>query len=359
MSESVASARVTSAPVVVTGAAGFVASHVVRELLARGYQVRGTVRDLAREAGFAHLRRLPGAAERLELVAADLLDASAFARVVAGATHVVHTASPYALDVKDPQRDLVDPAVQGTRNVLDAARAGGAVRRVVLTSSMAAITDEPDGEHVLTEADWNTRSTLTRNPYYLSKTLAEREAWKIVEEEGAPFELVVINPFMVLGPSLSPAINTSNQLFVDLLAGTYPGIMNLTWGFVDVRDVATAHVLAMEAPEARGRHICAAATISMREVVELLARSGFADHKLPRRGLDCALGDHVVKLSSYFQPRGVGSYLRSHVGRVPRHDNSKIQRELGLQFRPVEQTILDTMQDLAAWGHLPAAATAS
>jgi dihydroflavonol-4-reductase len=342
-------------PVCVTGAAGFIASHIVEQLLAGGYRVRGTVRSLAKEGDVAHLKRLPGAAERLELVAADLLADGAFDRAVEGCAAVMHTASPYTLNAKDPQRDLVDPAVKGTRNVLASCRKAGSVRRVVLTSSMAAITDEPDSDHVLTEEDWNTRSTLERNPYYLSKTLAEREGWRFIDEEKPAFDLVVINPFLVIGPSHAKAVNTSNQVFLDLLSGAYPGIMNFTWGFVDVRDVARAHVLALETPGARGRHICAAASIPMREVVELLNSRGYQGHKLPRIGLDCALGDHIVRLSSYAQPKGVGSYLRTHVGRVPRYDNSKIQRELGLSFRPVTGSILDTLADLRRWGHLPSA----
>jgi dihydroflavonol-4-reductase len=345
----------TSSPVGVTGASGFIASHIVAQLLERGYRVRGTVRSLAKTKDHEHLRKLPGAAERLELVEADLLAPGAFDAAVAGTTHVMHTASPYVLDAKDPQRDLVDPALQGTRNVLGSCKKAGSVKRVVLTSSMAAITDEPEGDHVLTEADWNTKSTLERNPYYLSKTLAEREGWRIVEEDKPGFDLVVINPFLVVGPSLSPGINTSNQIFVDLLSGTYPGIMNLTWGFVDVRDVARAHVLAMETANAAGRHVCAGETIAMRSLVEMLRSTGWGGYKLPKLGMDCAVGDFAAKLASYLQPKGVGAYLRTHVGRVPRYDNGKIQRELGLKFRPLEETVRDTLDDLRKWGHVPAA----
>lgn len=338
--------------ILVTGATGFIASRIVEQLLAGGHAVRGTVRKRGGE-GEAMLRALPGA-ERLELVVADLLDAGAFDAAAAGCEVVMHTASPYALDVRDPQRDLVDPAVEGTRNVLAACRRAGTVRRVILTSSMAAITDEPDGERVLSEADWNEHSSLDRNPYYYSKTLAERAAWAFVEHERPAFDLVVINPFLVIGPSLAASLNTSNQLFVDLLAGTYPGIMNLTWGFVDVRDVARAHVLAMQTEQASGRYICAGETLAMRPLVELLTREGFAEgYALPKLGMDCKAGDFAVRLSSYLQPKGVGSYLRTHVGRVPRYDTSKIRRELGLEFRPVERTILDTMADLARWNHLP------
>jgi dihydroflavonol-4-reductase len=339
-----------SSPVCVTGAAGFIASHVVAELLARGHRVRGTARD-PNSASCEHLRRMPGANERLELVAADLLDEQRWPEVVAGCARIIHMASPYVLEVKDPQRDLVDPAVKGTRLVLEAALAAG-VERVVLTSSMAAITDEPDEEHVLSEDDWNTKSSLERNPYYYSKTLAEREAWRIVGEHRRSTSLVVINPFLVIGPSYSSALNTSNQLFADLLNGVYPGIMRLVWGFVDVRDVASAHVEALTATSARGRYICAAGTMGMRELVELLQREGYGNHALPRLGLDCSAGDFAVRLSSYFQPRGLGSYLRTHVGRVPRFATSKIRSELGVTFRPLTETIRDTVADVARHRHL-------
>jgi dihydroflavonol-4-reductase len=344
---------VSNAPVLVTGASGFIATRIVELLLGKGYRVRGTVRSLGKEKELAPLRALPGAAERLELVAADLLTAGAYDAAASGCEYVMHTASPYVLDAKDPQKDLVDPAVMGTRNVLEACKRAGSVKRVVLTSSMAAITDEPEGDHVLSESDWNTKSTLDRNPYYLSKTLAERAGWEFVEREKPKFDLLVINPFLVIGPSLQPAINTSNQMFVDLLGGVYPGVMNLTWGFVDVRDVADAHVRAMETPAAKGRYLCAGETIPMRAVVDLLQKEGWgAGNKLPKLGMDCAIGDFTVRLSSYLQPKGVGSYLRTHVGRVPRYDTTKIQRELGVHFRPAEASIKDTLADLARWGHV-------
>ena len=338
--------------VVVTGASGFIASHIIQNLLTAGYRVRGTVRNLAKRDGYQHLLALPHAAERLELVEADLESEAAFDRVVDGAAAVLHTASPYSLEVADPQRDLVDPAVHGTRNVLAACARSPSVERVVLTSSMAAVTDEPEHDYVLTEADWNQHSSLKRNPYYYSKTLAERAAWEFMEATTPQFDLVVINPFLVIGPSLSPGINTSNQLFIDLYAGTYPGIMNLTWGFVDVRDVALAHQRAMEIETASGRYLCAGQTIAMRDVVELLAALPAPIDKLPSRNLECGIGDFAVKLGSYFQPAGVGSYLRTHLGRVPRYDTGKIQRHLGIEFRPVASSIVDTIADLQRAGHL-------
>jgi dihydroflavonol-4-reductase len=343
----------TAAPVLVTGASGFIASRIVEQLLAKGYRVRGTVRSLSKEHDLAPLRVMPGAAERLELVEADLLAPGSFDRAAAGCERVMHTASPYVLNAADPRRDLVEPAVSGTHNVLGACRRAATVARVVFTSSMAAITDEPESDHTLTESDWNTKSSLDRNPYYYSKTLAERAAWEFVERQTPRFDLVSVNPFLVIGPSLVPGLNTSNRILVDLLNGTYPGIVSLTWGLVDVRDVADAHVRAMETPSAGGRYICAGETASMRFVVDLLKAHGWGDgRKLPTMGLDNAIGNAVVRLASYLQPKGVGSYLRTHIGRVPRYDTSKIQRDLGMRFRPLEQSILETMDDLIRWGHI-------
>jgi dihydroflavonol-4-reductase len=348
---------VTTTPVLVTGATGFIASRIVEQLLAKDYRVRGTVRSLKKERELGLLRALPGATDRLELVEADLTAADAFDAPAGGCDYVIHTASPYLLDAIDPQRDLVDPAVKGTESVLAACQRARTVTRVVLTSSMAAITDEPDAGRVLTENDWNMKSSLARNPYYYSKTVAERAAWQFVERERPSFDLVAINPFLVVGPSLMPALNVSNQIFVDLLKGTYPGIVSLTWGFVDVRDAADAHVRAMETPSAHGRYICAGGTASMRAVVDLLTQHGWAaGYRLPSLGLDNAVGDVIVRLASHMQSKGVGSYLRTHVGRVPRYDTTKIRRELGMRFRSIEETVLDTMADLQRWHHLPSAA---
>lgn len=339
---------VTSTPVCVTGASGFIATHIVCHLLARGYRVRGTVRDPARKADLRFLTSLPGAAERLGLVYGDLLDPKGWDAAVAGCDYVVHTASPYQLDVRDPQRGLVDPAVLGTRHVLDACLWAG-VKRVVLTSSIAAVTDEPDSRRVLTEADWNTASSLKRNPYYYSKVLAEREAWKMVNDERAPFELVVINPYLVIGPSLSSGRNYSTDIFINLAKGVYPAIPALTWGCVDVRDVAEAHVRAMETPAASGRYLCAHENLSARQMVEFMREFGVRG-RLPALGMDGAAGTAILRLLSQFQPKGLGSFMRSHLGRVPAFDNSKIRRQLGLEFRPVRSTVMDTLEDLSARG---------
>lgn len=346
------SAPVTTVPVLVTGATGFIASRLVEQLLARGYRVRGTVRSLRKPGDIDRLRQLPGAAERLDLVEADLTKTGSFDTAVDGCHVVMHTASPYAITVKDPQRDLVDPAVNGTRDVLAACHRAGTVRRVILTSSFAAITDEPDAAHVLTEKDWNEKSSLSRNPYYFSKVLAEKAAWAFVHEQRPAFDLVAINPFMVIGPSLVASLNESNKMLRDFLAGSFPVILALTLGYVDVRDVADAHIRAMETPSAHGRYLCAGDVLSMREIVALLKTHGYASYKLPRLGMDSSVGTAVMRAVAWTQPSGVASFLRTNLGHVPRYDTTRIRSELGMTFRPATQSILETIPDLVKWGHL-------
>jgi len=171
---------ITNKPICVTGASGFIASYIIRELLSGGYTVRGTVRGLKEGNKYEYLTSFPGAADRLSLVQAELLTEGSYDGATAGCEYVIHAASPYFLDTQDSQQDLVDPALKGTLNVLQACAKAGSVKKVVLTSSVAAVFDEPISGHVYTEKDWNETSSLKRNPYYYSKTLAERSAWDFV-----------------------------------------------------------------------------------------------------------------------------------------------------------------------------------
>jgi dihydroflavonol-4-reductase len=338
--------------VCVTGAAGFVAAHVVKELLERGYRVRGTVRGNVSERRYAPLRALPGAAERLILGSTDLRDETAWLDVLRGCDTLVHTASPFVLDVADPERDLIAPAVAGTRNVLEAARRAG-VGRAVLTSSLAAVTDEPVPGKTFTEDDWNERSTAVRNPYYASKVAAERVAWAIAEAADTPFELVSLNPAFVLGPSIGPALNTSRAVVRDVLSGATPVLVDLNWLVTDVRDVALAHVAALELSEASGRFICAGESLDMVGLARLLRDTGLADgYELPWLRLTGPLGTAIARLAARTRPAGTRSYLLTHLGRTLRADGSRVTRELGVAYRDVATTLRDTVVDLERWGHL-------
>lgn len=339
--------------VLISGASGFIASHTIEQLLEAGYEVVGTVRDPLNTEKVGHLNNFPGAKERLTLVAADLNADNPFDEYVSDVDYVLHTASPYILNVRDAQKHLVDPAVRGTTSMLNACLGQERIKRVIVTSSVAAITDEPQPGQVLSEENWNEKSDLQRNPYYYSKTMAEKAAWALFEEKKPNWGLATVNPFLVVGPSFSSDLNESNKVFADIINGQFPAIMGLTWGIVDVRDVAKAHVLAMTGEKASGRYLCAAELISMRDSVQLLRENGYADRKLPKAGMDSSFGNKIGWLASFAQPSGVGSYLRSHLGRVPNFDNSKIKKELGMEFRSVPESIIDACKDMQKWGHIP------
>eukprot|EP00051_Salpingoeca_urceolata_P027524 m.481863 g.481863 ORF g.481863 m.481863 type:complete len:347 (+) comp22347_c0_seq1:286-1326(+) len=234
--------------VAVTGASGFLASQVVAGLLGRGYTVHGTVRSLD-PVKTEHLQALPGAADRLKLFVADLLKPGSFDEAFGGCTACMHTASPFFnRHTDDPEAELLKPAVQGTLTVLEACKTAG-IKTVVLTSSTAAVQCAPTGpEHVISEASWSDEPwMLEKKLYYpLSKTQAERAAWKFVEENGKPFRLVAMNPTLINGPMLQPSLNTSSEVLLDFIKGKHDKIPSGSMTWVDVRDVALAHIKAFE-----------------------------------------------------------------------------------------------------------------
>jgi len=253
--------------------------------------------------------------------------------------------------VDDALEQLVKPAVEGTLNVLRSCQNVPELKRVILTSSMAAITDAPDG--VLTEAVWNTKSSLKRNPYYYSKTQAEKAAWDFVQQNSTHFSLVAINPFLIMGPSHPPSLNESTKLIVDLVNGVYPVIMGLNFGIVDVRDVALAHILAMKRPSASGRYVCFNNVFSMTQLVEFI-RVAYPQYsaKLPTTSTDCCVGNVAMKALASFQPAGVRDFLQGNLGKSIEFDNSKIVNELGMTFRKSSATVRDTVANLEFHGHL-------
>ena len=277
-----------SAPVLITGANGYIASWLVKYLLDSGHDVHATVRDPSNTDKVGHLKELAdGASGTLTLFAADLLDDGAFDEAMAGCELVFHTASPFILSVKDPQRDLVDPAVQGTRNALESANRVSSVKRVVLTSSVVSIYGDAVDLHrsdseVLTEGDWNTTSSLKHQPYSFSKVEAERAAWEVAGAQDR-WDLVVINPGFVLGPSLTTASSSASfDTMKQLVGGTMRmGAPVLELGVVDVRDVAQAHLKAGYTPAASGRNICVSRSMTFLEMGRALAGTFGRRYPLP------------------------------------------------------------------------------
>jgi dihydroflavonol-4-reductase len=326
--------------VLVTGATGFVAGHCVEELLAHGYAVRGTVRDPANEEKVAHLRALGG---DLELVAADLDTDAGWADAVAGCAYVLHVASPFPESTPDHEDDLIRPAVQGTLRVLRACAADGNVRRVVLTSSVAAIAAGHDKRDrtVRTEDDW---SVVDASPAYpKSKTLAERAAWDFARTHG-DFELVVLNPGMVLGPLQRASAGTSVHAIQQLLARKVPASPRIGFSVVDVRDLAVAHRLAMESPAAAGRrYILAGEHTWLRDMAAVLAEE-FPSNRVPTG----ALPDWLVWTLARFD-RSM-RMVWGFVGREERVSAERATRELDWTMRPLRETLRDTGDSLVKLG---------
>lgn len=328
------------ATVLVTGITGFLAGYIAVALMQRGYRVRGTLRSTSRAGEVeAALRARPGCARAaLSMVEADLTADAGWEEAARGCDYVIHTASPFPARTPRHKDELVGPAREGTLRVLRAAKLAG-VRRVVLTSSVAAIV-YGHGSAPFTEDDWTDPDGPRTTAYYRSKTLAERAAWEFAREQ--MLELAVINPGLILGPLLSARGSASLELVRRLLAGDFPGLPNLGFSLVDVRDVAEAHVLAMTMPAAAGeRFIVAGRYLTMREMANVL-REAYPQRarKIPGRRLP----DWLVRLASRFDAE-----LRSVVldlGLDSRVSHEKASRILGWQPRDEAQSIRDTAQSL-------------
>lgn len=341
-------------PVLVTGGSGYIASWLVKQLLEQGYKVNATVRNKSKIAKVDHLLKLQQKfTGKLELYEADLLKEGSFEAAMKGCELVIHTASPFKINVKDAQKELVDPALKGTRNILKQVNDTPSVKRVVLTSSVAAIYGDASDvkatkNGVFTEEYWNTTSSLKHQPYSYSKTLAEKEAWKLQAEQSR-WDLVVINPSFVMGPSLSNRTDgESTDFMIQLLSGGFKsGAPYLSFGFVDVRDVAAAHILAGTKASASGRHITCATSKTMLEAADILRKEFGGKYKLPSKELP--------KFLMYLVGPFVGfswKFVSNNIGIPMGFDNSYSKKDLGLVYRDLSETFKDQVAQLVESGHV-------
>ncbi|EJD39222.1 putative cinnamoyl-CoA reductase [Auricularia subglabra TFB-10046 SS5] len=330
-----------SAPqrVLLTGASGFVAAHVLHSLLEHGFWVRCTVRSQSKASAIA--AQYPGHAAQLDFaIVPDISEPGAFdAAVVADPPldFVVHTASPFHYAVADPERDFLRPAVQGTRGILESVKKhASGVKRVVVTSSFATVLDPTRAAWpgtTFTEADWNpvTWEDGINNhglTYIASKKFAELEATKFVEEEKPNFDVVILNPPWIFGPVINEqsldSLNTSTKRISDYILGGQAPITHNKEAWVDGRDLAEAHVAALTTPGAGGQRFIACADRSYftgQEIVDILRKHFPELHdKIP-------VGEPGVIKEG-------GLHLMA--------DNSKIKSVLGIKFRTLEETVVDT-----------------
>jgi nucleoside-diphosphate-sugar epimerase len=337
--------------VLVTGGSGFIGAHCILQLLDQGFRVRTTVRALDRKTQVRAMLKAGGSAngDALSFAAADLMSDAGWPQAVAGCDFVLHVASPFPLGVPKNDDELIIPARDGALRLLRAARDAG-VKRVVLTSSFAAIgyghrpTDRP-----FAESDWTDLGDGGTTAYVKSKTLAERAAWDFVARESSAPELAVVNPVAVFGPVLGPDYSTSIQLVQRMLDGKMPGCPRLSFGVVDVRDVADLHLRAMTNPAARGERFIAVAGdfMTIQEIAQVLkARLGTAAARVPTR----VLPDWLLRLIALVDPSV--RQIVPELGKFKNATNAKAKRLLGWKPRSREDAILATGESLIQLGLL-------
>ncbi|KAK0574541.1 hypothetical protein LWI29_025210 [Acer saccharum] len=306
--------------VCVTGASGYIASWLVKQLLQLGYTVKATVRDPNDPKKTEHLLALDGAKERLHFFKASLLEEGSFDFAVDGCDGVFHTASPVLLSSNVSQADVVDPALKGTLNVLRSCAKVPSIRRVILTSSMAAVAlnGKPLTPDVTVDETWFSDPAFCEKSklwYMLGKTLAEEAAWKFSKENR--INMVAINPGMVIGPLLQPTLNESVEPILNLVKG----VPCETNGWVDVRDVAKAHIQAFEIPTACGRYCLVERVVNHFGIFKIL-RGLYPDLNPPEEYSEEKASEPNCRVSK-----------------------EKVQ-SLGITYIPLEVSLKDTIESL-------------
>jgi dihydroflavonol-4-reductase len=336
--------------VLLTGASGYLGLHIVHQLLEAGVNVRATVRNPKSERSVGPLKMLPHADELLEILALDMLDdPENFEKAVRGCNYVIHNASPFPTTVPKDQSLLIKPALDGTLNILKACHKVGGVTRVAITSSTTTI-DSGLPAGVYDESSWSDLRSPSINAYMKSKTLAEQAAWKYVnaldQADPKKFELTTVCPSAIMGPAISDAKNTTMDGLVQIVR--LPITPKSGMSMVDVRDVAKGLIEALTHPDAAGeRFIMASKAMSFQEIGSTL-RNKF--------------GYTGYWFSKYLMPKPiaqVGQYVNGPLkqvmaqwGKVPEYNATKITRVMGLEYRPIEETLENMFDSAVEHGHL-------
>ncbi|XP_071839331.1 uncharacterized protein [Apostichopus japonicus] len=338
--------------VLVTGASGYVATGIVNDLLNKGYLVRGTVRSLKNPGKVKPLKSMAeGKPGKLELVEADLMKPETWKSAVSGCSHVLHTASPFPFVQPKNAEEVIRPAVDGTISVLEACKQDGNIKRVVVTSSIAAVgmnhTTKP-----LNENDWSDPSHggAEAEPYCISKLMAEKAAFEYVEKlsDKDKFEICTVLPGYVIGPTLTDQVSTSLDIIKRVMVGGDLMVPDVSFTFVDIRDVVDAHVQCMTSPKAPGeRYLIVDKILGYSEVCKILSDEfypqGYSIYTriAPR---------FLISLMSLFD--NTAKTMNIIWGVICEYDNTKLKTELGIKPRDTRKGVVDMAYSLIDNGYI-------
>ena len=331
--------------VCVTGAAGFIAGHVITDLLDDGHVVHATVRDLGDDGKRSHLdllkERYPG---KLELFEADLLEPGSLDAALEGCEALIHTATAVILAAPDPQKQIIDVAVKGTQNVLDSVARAPSVQRIVMTSSIAAVMSYDQQDRTYTEDDWCTSDDIGLDPYGMGKTQSERLLWEFADRHADRVRAVAINPSVVIGPPLAKHHIRSSLSFIrDLVGWTYPACAPMRLHLVDVGDVSRGHVRALTSDKAVGQRIIFSdRPMSILEISKVLSRK----YKTPMRELPRL----ILYIAAYLDKRFSYRLARASTNLSYEFRSDRPTELLGIDLRNTEASILEAAEAMVEEG---------
>lgn len=336
-------------PILVTGATGYIASWVIKQLLEQGHTVHATVRDLKKQNSYAHLNKIADQCSgTIQFFEANLLNEGSFDNAMKDCEIVIHMASPFLVtNFKDPIKDLIDPAIKGTENVLNSVNRTESVKRVVVTSSIAstygdAIDILKTKNNCFDESDWNTTSSAEHQPYYYSKVAAERKAWEMQIAQSS-WDLVCVNPALVVGPSLTLMTKSGSVEVLQQFGNgmTRFGVPKIWSALVDVRDVAEAHLKAAFQSNAKGRYILSSKSLTLLEMGQVLRRHFGNKYPFPKMETPKFLVKAVGPFIGHSR-----KYVELNVGYPIYFNAQKSIDELGMKYRNVEDSLIEHFQQL-------------
>ena len=330
--------------VLVTGSTGFIGLHCIHQLIEKGYSVNGTLRSKSREEEVrSSLKKANLSDANLSLYECDLMSDDGWEKAIDGCDYVLHIASPFINGLPDHEDDLIKPALTGTQRILKLSAANPQIKKIIITSSFAAVGDTFNGQTVFNESDWSDPNNNKISAYNKSKTLAEKSAWDFMESNPS-FKLTVINPVGVIGPMLSDDIGISNLFVKKILDGSTPGNPGLHIGFVDVRDVARAHVDSIKNEKSDNKRIILSKDeIWVSELSEILRNLGY---KAPKRNIP----KWFISVLSLFDKQLGG--LIPMIGKVRNIENSIFSEVFDWELISIEESAKVTAEQLKSMNQI-------